>query len=244
MLQYYKCNIIQALPNFSYQNRFPYLKGFFTSTAYVVLNIVNSTLFVTFLLIKKFLHVSRCWGVRALVLWVTESLKSPHYHSECCHTLLLSIRVIRQQSASGISRLHTWHFGAIPLRNCGSPAHEKSNDITAVPSVQMSIIKNQNARLTTADSSGCQAPAHSLRFRLWSSLKIISALMAPPRAEYDSRRNDMEAQDWEKSTHLNHPHKQVHRKLKVRYAWKASQQFQKELRVSVESTHPINRDWR
>lgn len=65
--------------------------------------------------------------------------------------------------------------------------------------------------------------------------------MAPPRAEYDSRRNDM---DWEKSTHLNHPHKQVDRKLKVRYAWEASQQFQKELRISVESTHPINWDWR
>lgn len=59
MLQYYKCNIIQALPKFSYQNIFPYLEGFFTSTTYVVLNIVNST-FVTFLLIEK---ISSCFKV-------------------------------------------------------------------------------------------------------------------------------------------------------------------------------------
>jgi len=107
-VQYYS-----SIAKFSYQNIFPYLEGFFTSTTYVVLNIVNST-FVTFLLIEKFLHVSRCWGVRALVLWVTKSLKFPHYHSEYCHTLiLLSIRIVQQQSASGISSYLTfrcYHF--------------------------------------------------------------------------------------------------------------------------------------
>jgi len=160
MLQYYKCNIIQALPKFSYQNIFPYLEGFFTSTTYVVLNIVNST-FVTFLLIEKFLHVSRCWVVRALVLWVTKSLKFPHYHSEYCHTLIL-LRIVQQQSASGISSYLTfrcYHFEKLWV-------HEKSNDdITAVPSVQMSIIKRikcsaNNSRLQWMSSS-CTFPSLS-----------------------------------------------------------------------------------
>ena len=163
-VQYYS-SITKFFIYFSYQNRFPYLKGFFTSTAYVVLNIVNSTLFVTFLLIKKFLHVSRCWGVRALVLWVTESLKSPHYHSECCHTLLPSIRIIRQQSASGISGLHTWHFGAIFFEKLWVPCpwevqRHHCGSISANEYHQKSKCSANNSRLQWMSSS-CAFPSLS-----------------------------------------------------------------------------------